>query len=71
METELEIVGNIDHVERIAVGSGIRELESLRKLFGEGRWRNLNGLANVRLPPATSGHAKCTGTKRMASASAS
>ena len=41
METELEIVGNIDQAERIAVGSGIRDLENLRKLFGKGRWRNL------------------------------
>jgi len=50
METELEIVGNIDQIERIAAGSGIRELENLRKLFGEGRWRKLKGVANVRLP---------------------
>ena len=50
METALEIIGSIEQVECIAVGPGIREPENLRKLFGEGRWRNLKGVANVRLP---------------------
>ncbi|WP_428381143.1 hypothetical protein [Nevskia ramosa] len=50
MENDLEIVGSIDEVELIAVGTGIRELANLRKLFGEGRWRKLKGVARVRLP---------------------
>lgn len=50
MENDLEIVSSIDEVELIAVGAGIRELANLRKLFGEGRWRKLKGVARVRLP---------------------
>lgn len=56
MENDLEIVGSIDDVELIAVGAGIRELANLRKLFGEGRWRKLKGVARVRLP---SGNIRC------------
>lgn len=44
-----EIVGTITDIERIAVGVSIRELPSLRKRFGPGRWRNLKGVARVRL----------------------
>jgi len=44
-----EIIGNITDVESIAVGSSIRQLEQLRKQYGEGRWRKLKGKAVVRL----------------------
>jgi hypothetical protein len=44
-----EIVGEITQVETIAVGSRIRDLPRLRRLYGPGRWRKLKGIAVVRL----------------------
>jgi len=44
-----EIVGNISEIETIAVGRAIRILPLLRKRYGEGRWRKMKGVANVRL----------------------
>jgi hypothetical protein len=44
-----EIVGEITQVETIAVGSRIRDLPRLRRLYGRGRWRKLKGVAAVRL----------------------
>lgn len=43
------ILGNIEDIEVIAIGSGIRELARLQKQFGLGRWRKLKGTANVQL----------------------
>jgi hypothetical protein len=48
-----EIVGQISEIEVIAAGSGIRILPLLRERYGRGRWRNLKGVANVRLPDGT------------------
>jgi hypothetical protein len=45
-----EIIGEINAVETIAVGSSIREIARLRRQFGPGRWRKLKGVATVRLP---------------------
>jgi hypothetical protein len=50
---DLEIVGEITHIETIAVGSSIREIRRLRKAYGAGRWRKLRGIARVRLPDNT------------------
>lgn len=44
-----EILGEIVDVETIAVGSGIREVARLRRVYGRGRWRKLKGVARVRL----------------------
>lgn len=44
-----EIVSDITQVETIAVGSRIRELPRLHRLYGRGRWRKLKGIALVRL----------------------
>jgi hypothetical protein len=44
------LLGSIRDVEEIAAGTGIRELSNLRRLFGEGKWRKLKGIATVRLP---------------------
>ena len=44
-----EIIGELNAVETIATGSGIRELARLRKLYGRGRWRKRKGIARVRL----------------------
>ena len=47
---DVEIISEITDVETLAVGSSIRDIARLRKLYGEGRWRKLKGLAWVRLP---------------------
>ena len=44
-----EIVGEIREVETIAVGASIRDLARLKKVYGQGRWRKLKGIARVRL----------------------
>ena len=44
-----EIVGEIRQTETIAVGTAIRDLPRLRRLYGKGRWRKLKGVALVRL----------------------
>jgi len=45
-----EILGEIENIETIAIGSAILELGWLRRQFGAGRWRKLKGQARVRLP---------------------
>lgn len=47
---DYEIIGKITDTETIAAGHGIRELQNLRRLFGDGAWRKLKGVAQVRLP---------------------
>ncbi len=47
---DFQIVGPIQNVETIAVGSAIRVLPRLRKLYGKARWRKLKGVALIRLP---------------------
>jgi hypothetical protein len=44
-----EVLGEIENVETIAVGGTIRDLQRLRKQYGQGRWRKLKGTARVRL----------------------
>jgi hypothetical protein len=44
-----EIVGEITHIQTIAVGPAIRDLVRLRKQYGAGRWRKLKGVATIRL----------------------
>jgi hypothetical protein len=44
-----EIVGEIREVETIAVGTSIRDLARLKRVYGPGRWRKLKGIARVRL----------------------
>ena len=46
---DLEVLGEVEGVETIAVGRAIRELERLRRVYGRGRWRKRKGLATVRL----------------------
>ena len=36
-----EVIGDIIGIEKIAVGSRIRDLERLRKTYGRGRWLKL------------------------------
>jgi hypothetical protein len=53
MNEDFEIIGSIDQIETIAVGSSIREIRRLRKAFGAGRWRKLKGKATVKLEDGT------------------
>jgi len=46
---EFEIISEIKDIHTIAVGSSIKDLNRLRKLYGKGRWRKLKGTANVRI----------------------
>ena len=46
---DFEIVGKISEVETVAVGSSIREIARLRRVYGRGRWRKLKGVAQVQL----------------------
>jgi len=48
-----EIIGEIADIETIAVGSSIREITRLRKVYGSGRWRKLKGTAMIRLSDGT------------------
>ena len=49
MDEVFEIIGQIDAIETIAIGSAIREIRLLREQFGLGRWRKLKGIAQVKL----------------------
>jgi hypothetical protein len=44
-----EILGDVTNVETFAIGSSIREIGRLRKMYGRGRWRKRKGIARVRL----------------------
>ena len=44
-----QVLGEISYAETFAVGSAIREIDRLRKLYGKGRWRKRKGIARVRL----------------------
>ena len=44
-----EIIGEIDSIETIATGGGIRGIMRLRKQYGSAKWRKLKGIAKVRL----------------------
>jgi len=35
-----EIIGEISEIETFAVGSSIREIARLRRVYGRGRWRS-------------------------------
>lgn len=40
---DFELAGDLADVETIATGSGIRELPRLRRLYGKGRRRKMEG----------------------------
>lgn len=46
---DFELIGEISDIEVIAIGSSIRILPYLQKVYGHGRWRKLKGIALVRL----------------------
>ncbi|HET9496695.1 MAG TPA: hypothetical protein VFR15_20900 [Chloroflexia bacterium] len=48
-----EFIGELSEVETIASGRGIKEIASLRKVFGRGNWRKRKGMATIRLADET------------------
>jgi len=50
VNVDFEIIGTIQNIETIAVGSHIRDIAYLERVYGRGRWRKLKGIAEVRLP---------------------
>ena len=44
-----EIISDIIEIEVIAIGKSIRDLQRLRKLYGDGRWRKMKGVAFIKL----------------------
>ena len=50
---KFEIIGEIEHIETIAVGAGVRVRALLHKVHGQGRGRKRKGFARVRLPRGT------------------
>lgn len=43
------IISEITNEEVIAIGNSIRDLPRLRKLYGDGRWRKMKGIAIIQL----------------------
>ena len=46
---DFEILSEITEIQKIAVGSGIRDIVKLRRKYGRGRWRKMKGVATIRL----------------------
>jgi len=46
---DFELIGDLEGIETIASGTGIRERSRLRRIYGRGRWRKRKGVAEVRL----------------------
>ncbi len=46
---DFELVDDLTDVETIVTGRRIRELPRLRRLYGNGRWRKMKGVARIRL----------------------
>ena len=45
-----KIIEGFKAIQVIATGHSIRELGRLRKMYGNGRWRKLKGIAIIELP---------------------
>jgi hypothetical protein len=50
---EFEVIGPVIAIERIATGSGVRQIRRLRRDYGPGEWVKRKGLARVRLADGT------------------
>ncbi len=44
-----EIIGEITRIETIATGKSIHDIVRLHRLYGQGRWRKMKGVALIRL----------------------
>jgi hypothetical protein len=59
-----EIIGEIQKIKPIAIGTSIRDIARLRKRYGSGRWRQLKGTA-ARLRSGAVIELRYTGMKLM------
>jgi hypothetical protein len=50
---DFKVTSRITDIETIAIGTAIRERTRLRKVYGNGRWRKLKGIASVRFNDGT------------------
>jgi len=46
---DFELLSEITEIQKIAVGSNIRDIAHRRRKYGRGRWRKLKGIATIRL----------------------
>jgi hypothetical protein len=46
---EFELLSEITDIETIARGIGVRDRARLRRIYGQGNWRKLKGVAQIRL----------------------
>lgn len=53
-----DIVSEIHDIETIAVNTGIREIERLRKFYGKARWRKKKGIATIMVADGTTHQAE-------------
>ena len=44
-----DIIDEISEIETIVKGTGIRELNRLKKFYGLGNWKKMKGIARLRL----------------------
>jgi len=49
MRMNFEIISELAKIETIAIGRKIRDFPRLKRIYGQGRWRKLKGVAQVRL----------------------
>ena len=49
---DFDIIGEISEIETMAKGPGIREINRLRKIYGNGNWRKMKGIAHIRVAPS-------------------
>ena len=50
---EFDLLGEIQRVETIASGRGVRDRRRLIREYGAGKWRKMKGVATVRLVDGT------------------
>ena len=48
-----ELIGEIEHVETIASGRGVRDRRRLNREYGPGKWRKMKGIATIQLSDGT------------------
>jgi hypothetical protein len=44
-----EIIGPILNFEKLSEGNSIREIDRLRKCYGNGNWKKMKGIARIQL----------------------
>jgi hypothetical protein len=58
LSMHFDIISEIQNIETIAVNTGIREVERLRKVYGKARWRKKKGIAMITLADGTTHQAE-------------